>query len=242
MPTRSRGSRRSRGWASSLVSAAVLFVLTRRYLDRAERTTEMLEEAYEQTLAGWAAALDIRDHSTGEHTARVTELTVALAERFGIERRRAGRHPARRDPARHRQDGGARRRAGEGRAADRRRLGAHPAAPRHGSSDAAGHRLPRAGASTSRGATTRSGTAPGIPRGLAGHRHPVPREAVRRRRRVRRPDVRTSLPRADDVSRRRWPGSSPRQASHFDPDVVGEFVDLMLERQAEGQVDEGGRL
>ena len=101
----------AKGLGFVLVSAAVLFVLTRRYLDRAERTTEMLEEAYEQTLAGWAAALDIRDHSTGEHTARVTELTVALARAVRDRRRRAGRHPAGRDPARHRQDGGARRRA-----------------------------------------------------------------------------------------------------------------------------------
>ena len=74
----------AKGLGFVLVSAAVLFILTRRYLDRAERTTEMLEQAYEQTLAGWAAALDIRDHSTGEHTARVTELTVALAQRYGI--------------------------------------------------------------------------------------------------------------------------------------------------------------
>ena len=73
----------AKGLCFVLVSASVLFVLTRRYLDQAERTTEMLEEAYEQTLSGWAAALDIRDHSTGEHTARVTELTVALAGRFG---------------------------------------------------------------------------------------------------------------------------------------------------------------
>ena len=43
----------------------------------------MLEEAYEQTLAGWAAALDIRDHST-RSTPPSDRLTVALAQRYGI--------------------------------------------------------------------------------------------------------------------------------------------------------------
>jgi response regulator RpfG family c-di-GMP phosphodiesterase len=30
--------------------------------------------------------------------------------------------------------------------------------------------------------------------------------------------------------------------SHFDPEVVDEFVEMMLERQEEGMVDDGGRL
>ncbi len=33
---------------------------------------------------GWAAALDVRDHSTAAHTARVTDLTEQLARAFGI--------------------------------------------------------------------------------------------------------------------------------------------------------------
>lgn len=43
-------------------------------------------EAYEQTLAGWAAALDLRDHETAGHAQRVTELAVALGERLGMDR------------------------------------------------------------------------------------------------------------------------------------------------------------
>lgn len=74
-----------KGLGFVVASAALLYFLTKRYLDRADRNARALRESYDQTLAGWAAALDIRDHSTGEHTQRVTELTVALAQRFGIE-------------------------------------------------------------------------------------------------------------------------------------------------------------
>jgi putative nucleotidyltransferase with HDIG domain len=42
------------------------------------------QAAYDETLMGWAAALDIRDHSTAAHTARVTELAEQLARSFGI--------------------------------------------------------------------------------------------------------------------------------------------------------------
>ncbi|EHM09381.1 HD-GYP domain-containing protein [Thermanaerovibrio velox DSM 12556] len=42
-----------------------------------------LAEAYEKTIEGWSLALDLRDKETEGHTRRVTELTVALAERMG---------------------------------------------------------------------------------------------------------------------------------------------------------------
>ena len=67
-----------------LASALVIYLITKRYLGRAALTTEQLRQAYDQTLAGWAAALDIRDHSTGQHSERVTALTVELAERLGL--------------------------------------------------------------------------------------------------------------------------------------------------------------
>lgn len=43
-----------------------------------------LHEAYENTIAGWARALEMRDHDTHGHSERVTTLTVALAEMMGI--------------------------------------------------------------------------------------------------------------------------------------------------------------
>lgn len=69
------------------LTAVGLFVVSRRYLRRLEESTARLRSAYDETLAGWASALDIRDHSTAEHTERVTRRTVELARRFGFEGR-----------------------------------------------------------------------------------------------------------------------------------------------------------
>ncbi len=45
---------------------------------------EDLAQAYDNTLAGWARALELRDELTEGHTRRVTELTLSLARAFGI--------------------------------------------------------------------------------------------------------------------------------------------------------------
>lgn len=43
-----------------------------------------ISQAYEATIEGWSAALDLRDKETEGHTQRVTEMTVRLAERMGV--------------------------------------------------------------------------------------------------------------------------------------------------------------
>jgi len=43
-----------------------------------------LSEAYEATIEGWSAALDLRDRETEGHTQRVTQMTLRLAERMGV--------------------------------------------------------------------------------------------------------------------------------------------------------------
>lgn len=43
-----------------------------------------LSRAYDQTIEGWARALDFRDRETEGHSQRVTELTVHLARRMGL--------------------------------------------------------------------------------------------------------------------------------------------------------------
>ena len=45
-----------------------------------------LSQAYEATIEGWSAALDLRDRETEGHTRRVTEMTVRLAERLGFSK------------------------------------------------------------------------------------------------------------------------------------------------------------
>ena len=43
-----------------------------------------LEEAYNATLEGWVRALEIREHDTADHSRRVVEMTISMAERMGI--------------------------------------------------------------------------------------------------------------------------------------------------------------
>jgi PAS domain S-box-containing protein/putative nucleotidyltransferase with HDIG domain len=43
-----------------------------------------LEAAYDATLKGWAQALELREHETGEHSQRVVDLTQALAKACGV--------------------------------------------------------------------------------------------------------------------------------------------------------------
>ena len=50
----------------------------------AKRTNAELFEAYETTLEGWAAALDLRDKETEGHSQRVTELTLRMAREMGF--------------------------------------------------------------------------------------------------------------------------------------------------------------
>ena len=49
-----------------------------------ERSNEALMQAYDETLAGWSYALELRDGETRGHTQRVTELTLRLAEASGM--------------------------------------------------------------------------------------------------------------------------------------------------------------
>ena len=49
-----------------------------------QRSNRDLTQAYDTTLEGWSAALDLRDKETEGHTQRVTEMTVRLAERMGV--------------------------------------------------------------------------------------------------------------------------------------------------------------
>ncbi len=49
-----------------------------------KRATTKVLLAYDETIEGWAKALELRDHETQGHTQRVTEMTVALARRAYI--------------------------------------------------------------------------------------------------------------------------------------------------------------
>ncbi len=52
-----------------------------------ERSNAELQLAYDKTIAGWAYALDLKDEETAGHSQRVTQLTVRLAQRLGVDQR-----------------------------------------------------------------------------------------------------------------------------------------------------------
>ena len=73
------GSVRTVIWSAELIRLEGSERLVVSTVDLTDRT-----EAYEQTLLGWARALDVRDHETAGHATRVTDLTVALGRRLGV--------------------------------------------------------------------------------------------------------------------------------------------------------------
>ncbi|HDS74495.1 MAG TPA: response regulator, partial [Firmicutes bacterium] len=60
----------------------------RRLIEVRDRNTvlaEELQKAYNATLEGWSAALELRDHDTQGHTRRVANMTIALASHIGVD-------------------------------------------------------------------------------------------------------------------------------------------------------------
>jgi len=49
-----------------------------------QRSNDELVQAYDATIEGWSRALDLRDKETEGHTQRVTEMTLRLAKMFGL--------------------------------------------------------------------------------------------------------------------------------------------------------------
>ena len=49
-----------------------------------ERSNVELQRAYDRTIEGWANALDLKDEETAGHSKRVTEMTVRLARHLGV--------------------------------------------------------------------------------------------------------------------------------------------------------------
>ena len=49
-----------------------------------ERRNSELRSAYDETIEGWARALDLRDRETEGHSRRVTEMTYALCQALGF--------------------------------------------------------------------------------------------------------------------------------------------------------------
>jgi len=69
----------------SLAGQAALAIDNSTLFDSLQRSNIELSLAYEITLEGWSAALDLRDKETEGHTRRVVELTLRLAEYMGLK-------------------------------------------------------------------------------------------------------------------------------------------------------------
>jgi putative nucleotidyltransferase with HDIG domain len=69
---------------SLFASQAAGAVHNARLYESLELSNIELSRAYDNTLEGWARALDLRDSPTEGHTKRVTEMTLRLARTIGI--------------------------------------------------------------------------------------------------------------------------------------------------------------
>ncbi len=81
-------TRRDREWHNfleTLAGQAALAVENDTLLGDLQRSNRELLQAYNEVIEGWAKALDLRDKETEGHSRRVTDLSVKLASRMGIQ-------------------------------------------------------------------------------------------------------------------------------------------------------------
>ena len=73
-----------KGWGYVLAAAGLVYLLERRIAGRHRRAMAQQRTAYDAAIEGWARALDLREHETGGHARRVTELAQRLGRRLGL--------------------------------------------------------------------------------------------------------------------------------------------------------------
>jgi putative nucleotidyltransferase with HDIG domain len=74
-------------WVSfleTLAGQAAIAIDNTQLFDNLQRSNVDLVMAYDATIEGWSAALDLRDKETEGHSLRVTEMTMQLARSLGI--------------------------------------------------------------------------------------------------------------------------------------------------------------
>jgi putative nucleotidyltransferase with HDIG domain len=71
---------------NTLAGQAAIAIENATLFEGMQRANSELTLAYDKTIEGWSAALDLRDKETEGHTQRVTELTLTLAEAFGVNK------------------------------------------------------------------------------------------------------------------------------------------------------------
>jgi len=69
---------------SYIAEMAGIAVHRLRLFDQLQTATEALASAYDETIKGWATALELRDQETEGHSERVTEITLEMARKMGL--------------------------------------------------------------------------------------------------------------------------------------------------------------
>lgn len=73
------------GFLNALAGQAAIALDNVELFERLQRSNIELSLAYNETIEGWSAALDLRDRETEGHTQRVTEMTLRLAASIGVQ-------------------------------------------------------------------------------------------------------------------------------------------------------------
>ena len=71
-------------YLETLGGQAAIAIDNAQLFEGVQRSNLELVTAYDATIAGWSRAMDLRDKETEGHTQRVTDLTLRLAERMGF--------------------------------------------------------------------------------------------------------------------------------------------------------------
>ncbi len=69
----------------ALAQQAAIAIENAQLFENVQHSNLELSLAYEATIEGWSRALDLRDRETEGHTLRVTELTLQMARRMGMD-------------------------------------------------------------------------------------------------------------------------------------------------------------
>ena len=83
-PTTLTAWQTAKGWGFVAAAAGLVYLLERRLARRHRRALAEQRRAYDAAIAGWARALDLRDHEAEGHGRRVTESSLRLGERLGL--------------------------------------------------------------------------------------------------------------------------------------------------------------
>jgi len=73
------------GYLETLAGQAAIAIDSIGMLEELQRSNIDLRVAYDATIEGWSKALDLRDNETENHTLRVVDMSLRLAEKMGIK-------------------------------------------------------------------------------------------------------------------------------------------------------------